>query len=252
MQAAVKAADAAAAAGQVREVTLAWDHTDKSHPIDFRGYAYTLRALGHLRRERGCATTTRSRRCGRCRSSTRCGPSSPSPLPKGGYLVPAAHAAWVEAEAARPRPALRGWRRAVPARRGGGVPRHRGEVHAPVLRGPPEPHRQGRVEAGDAGAPGGLALRAGGAAGRRAARPPARARRARTRSLAWGFFNAHFEQKEYIEDYVLEPFARELLAKDAAREGRLGGSAEGSGLRGGSRAPACASSTSATPPTTSA
>ncbi|RYZ37012.1 MAG: peptidase M14, partial [Myxococcaceae bacterium] len=33
--------------------------------------------------------------------------------------------------------------------------------------------------------------------------------------LAWGFFNAHFEQKEYIEDYVVEPFARELLAKDA-------------------------------------
>jgi hypothetical protein len=34
--------------------------------------------------------------------------------------------------------------------------------------------------------------------------------------LSWGFFNTHFEQKEYIEDYVLEPFARELLAKDAA------------------------------------
>jgi hypothetical protein len=36
-------------------------------------------------------------------------------------------------------------------------------------------------------------------------------------SLAtWGFFNAHFEQKEYIEDYVLEPYARQLLAQDAA------------------------------------
>ena len=34
--------------------------------------------------------------------------------------------------------------------------------------------------------------------------------------LAWGFFNNHFEQKEYVEDYVLEPFARELLAKDPA------------------------------------
>jgi hypothetical protein len=34
--------------------------------------------------------------------------------------------------------------------------------------------------------------------------------------LAWGFFNAAFEQKEYLEDYVIEPFARALLAKDPA------------------------------------
>lgn len=31
---------------------------------------------------------------------------------------------------------------------------------------------------------------------------------------AWGFFNPMFEQKEYLEDYVIEPYARELLAKD--------------------------------------
>jgi hypothetical protein len=32
--------------------------------------------------------------------------------------------------------------------------------------------------------------------------------------VAWGFFNAIFEQKEYGEDYVLETLAREMLAKD--------------------------------------
>ncbi len=32
--------------------------------------------------------------------------------------------------------------------------------------------------------------------------------------VAWGFFNAVFEQKEYGEDYVLEKLAREMLAKD--------------------------------------
>lgn len=32
--------------------------------------------------------------------------------------------------------------------------------------------------------------------------------------VAWGFFNAIFEQKEYGEDYVLEDLAREMLAKD--------------------------------------
>jgi hypothetical protein len=32
--------------------------------------------------------------------------------------------------------------------------------------------------------------------------------------LAWGEFNTAFERKEYVEDYVLEPFARELLARE--------------------------------------
>jgi len=29
---------------------------------------------------------------------------------------------------------------------------------------------------------------------------------------AWGFFNAHFEAKEYMENYVAEEVAREMLA----------------------------------------
>jgi hypothetical protein len=32
--------------------------------------------------------------------------------------------------------------------------------------------------------------------------------------VAWGFFNAIFEQKENGENYVLEKLAREMLAKD--------------------------------------
>jgi hypothetical protein len=31
---------------------------------------------------------------------------------------------------------------------------------------------------------------------------------------AWGFFNAHFEQKEYMEEYVVEQVAAEMLAAD--------------------------------------
>jgi hypothetical protein len=34
--------------------------------------------------------------------------------------------------------------------------------------------------------------------------------------VAWGFFNAIFEQKEYAEHYVLERLAREMLEADAA------------------------------------
>ena len=32
--------------------------------------------------------------------------------------------------------------------------------------------------------------------------------------LAWGFFNAIFERKEYAEPYVMESLARDMLAKD--------------------------------------
>lgn len=34
--------------------------------------------------------------------------------------------------------------------------------------------------------------------------------------LAWGFFNAHLEQKEYMEPYVAEAVGEELLARDVA------------------------------------
>lgn len=34
--------------------------------------------------------------------------------------------------------------------------------------------------------------------------------------LAWGFFNAAFEQKEYAEPYVAEQMAREMLAASPA------------------------------------
>jgi hypothetical protein len=33
---------------------------------------------------------------------------------------------------------------------------------------------------------------------------------------AWGFFNTAFESKEYMESYVAEQVAREMLAKDPA------------------------------------
>ena len=32
--------------------------------------------------------------------------------------------------------------------------------------------------------------------------------------MAWGFFNALFERKEYAEPYVMESLARDMLAKD--------------------------------------
>jgi hypothetical protein len=36
--------------------------------------------------------------------------------------------------------------------------------------------------------------------------------------VSWGFFDNAFEQKEYMEDYVTEAVAREMLARDPALE----------------------------------
>jgi hypothetical protein len=33
--------------------------------------------------------------------------------------------------------------------------------------------------------------------------------------VAWGMFNAIFEQKEYVESYVIEEYARSMLEEDA-------------------------------------
>lgn len=35
--------------------------------------------------------------------------------------------------------------------------------------------------------------------------------------VSWGFFNAHLEQKEYLEDYLTEPYAREQLKDPAVK-----------------------------------
>jgi hypothetical protein len=32
--------------------------------------------------------------------------------------------------------------------------------------------------------------------------------------VSWGFFDAIFEQKEYVEDYVMEKLARDMLANN--------------------------------------
>ena len=39
--------------------------------------------------------------------------------------------------------------------------------------------------------------------------------------LAWGHFNNAFERKEYMEDYVAEDVARDMLARDPALRERF-------------------------------
>jgi hypothetical protein len=139
-------------------------------------------------------------------------PSLVVKVPKAGYLVPAAHAAWVadklrvhgiafrELGEARGREVL-AFRVAevkiAPAPLEG-----RQTVEA---RGEWRPERRG-WERGSLFVP--------------VAQPRARLAvhllepRGPDSLLSWGFFNAHLERKEHVEEYVLEPYARMLLAEE--------------------------------------
>ncbi len=214
MLAAVKAADAAAEAGQVRDVTLTWDHTDKSHLIDFRGYAYTFEP-SPISGEKVVRYDDTKPQVWKVPLFDEVRPKLTVSLPKGGYLVPAAHAAWVEAKL-----------------RAHGLRYQKLEKEVPAAE--VEAFRATEVKVAPQSYEGHQTLTVQGAWKRETQALPAGSLYVPVAQpgvellahllepmgpdslLTWGFFNTHFEQKEYIETYVLEPFARELLARDAA------------------------------------
>ncbi|WP_224243057.1 M14 family metallopeptidase [Hyalangium gracile] len=214
MQAAVKAADAAAEAGQVREVTLAWKHTDKSHPIEFRGYAYTFEP-SPISGQKVVRYDDTKPQVWKVPLFDEVRPVLTVPLPKSGYVVPAAHAAWMEPKLRAHGLRFQRLEKEVPAAQ---VEAFR----ATEVKFTPQSY-EGRQVLSVKGAwkPETQALTAGSLYVPVAQPGVALLGHLLEPSgpdslLAWGFFNPHFEQKEYIEDYVLEPYARELLAKDAA------------------------------------
>jgi hypothetical protein len=214
MQAAVKAADAAAEAGQLHEATLTWEHTDKSHLIDFRGYAYTFEN-SPLLNQKVVHYDEAKPQVWKVPLFDEVRPKLSVALPQGGYLVPAAHAAWMETKLRAHGLRFQRLDKDVPA----------AEVEAfraTDTKFQPQPY-EGRQVLNVQGAwkKETQALPAGSLYVPVA--QPGVALLAHLLEplgpdslLTWGFFNNHFEQKEYIETYVLEPFARELLAKDAA------------------------------------
>jgi hypothetical protein len=214
MQAAVKAADAAAEAGQVRQVTVAWDHTPKSRTIEFRGYAYS-HETSPISTQRVVKYDDTKPQVWKVPFFDEVVPRLTLPLPQGGYLVPAAHVAWLE-----------------PKLRAHGLRFQRLEKAVPAVE--VEAFRATDVKFQPQSYEGHQALTVQGEWKREKQALPAGSLylpvaqpgvqliahllepAAPDSLLAWGFFNNHFERKEYIEEYVLEPYARELLAKDPA------------------------------------
>lgn len=208
------AADARAAALGGQRVPLTWTATDKVRTIDFRGYAYTRTPS-----DVSGGTMTRY-------DDTRpqiwtlplrdeIVPALQVVAPKGGYVVPAAYA---EPVAAKLRQHGIAFSRLDTARPRLAVQVFRDET--PTFAATPVEGRQRLTVDGewtsetlDLG-PGALFVPI--------AQPKARLAmsllepRAPDSLLAWGHFNNAFERKEYMEDYVAEDVAREMLARDPA------------------------------------
>ena len=207
------AADAEAEAGKVHEVVLVWGNTDKHRPLDFRGYAYEL-TDSELTHQKWIHYDTTKPRVWTVPYWDELHPVVTATLPAGGYLVPAAHAAWVAEKLTAHGLRFQRLGQEVPS--------------APV-----EVFRATETKWRPTSFEGHQGLEVKGQWTKEAQGLPAGtlyvpvAQKAvplvahlfeplgPDSLLAWGFFNNHFERKEYVEDYLLEPFARELLAKDA-------------------------------------
>jgi hypothetical protein len=214
LRAAVSAVDAEGAAGKVREVVLGWQHTEKSRPLAFRGYAYE-RGMSEVSGQPWIRYDDSKPQVWNVPYFAELRPALTVALPAGGYLVPPAHAARVAEKLTTHGLRFQRLTRAVPAAEAEQFRATDVKWGAQSVEGRQTLTVKGAWEKGTHALPEGTlyvpVAQPGVELVAHLLEPTAP-----DSLLAWGFFNAHFEQKEYIEDYVLEPFARELLAKDAA------------------------------------
>ena len=217
-QAIAREADARAAVPGTAPEPLAFTATDKARLIDFRGYEYTRTPS-----EVSGALMTRydetKPQVWKIPVRDEVVPSVTATPPAGGYLVPAEHAARVAASLD-----VHGVQyRRIGALPGATVQAFRADT-ATLSPRSVEGHQTLAVTGGwaeetqDIGA-GALFV-------------PIRQPRSRLvmamlepqapdSLLAWGGFNNHFEQKEYMEAYVAEAVAREMMARDPALKARF-------------------------------
>lgn len=208
------AADARAAAIGGSEYPLTWRNTKDVQMIDFLGYAYT-RTPSEISGALMTHYDESVKQTWRVPILRGVQSALSVQAPRAGYLVPAAYAKAIGAHLD-----LHGirYRRLENARRAAPTQTFRASK-ASFASAPVESHQRLTVEG--EWKPEAMDLPAGSLFV-----PIAQAKsqlvlhlfepRNGDSYLAWGLFNAHFEQKEYMEDYVAEEVAREMLAKDAA------------------------------------
>lgn len=203
------AADKRATALGGQPVALDYKATDRSRTIDFRGYAYTRTPS-----EVSGALMTRydetKPEIWKLPIRDQIVPDHVVTAPRGGYLVPAAHAGWVAAKLDQHGIS---YRRLASAQSKATVEAFRADK-ASFAAQSVEGHQrltlsgQWKPETQDVAA---------GALFVPIAQPEARLvmallePQAPDALVAWGEFNNNFERKEYMEDYVAEDVARQML-----------------------------------------
>jgi hypothetical protein len=193
-------------------VPLDWKATGAPHTIDFKGYAYT-RTPSDISGALMTRYDESKPQIWHVPLRDQLVPDHVATAPQGGYLVPAAHAAWVGAKLRQHGIAFQ----RIDA------PMHDAKVEAwradsiKLAAQSFEGHQ--RLTATGAWKPEQQEL-AAGALFVPIAQPKARLVMALLEPdapdslLQWGEFNNAFEQKEYMEAYVAEDVARDMLAKD--------------------------------------
>ena len=213
-QALAEAADKRATRLGGDPVALDYKASDTCHTIDFLGYAYTrtpseISGATMTRYDEGTPETWKVPLCDDIH------PALVVEAPEGGYLVPAAHAAWVAERLDRHDI---DYRRIEQALADAKVETFRADS---VKFGESSYEGHQRVELEGQWKPGTRDV-AAGALFVPIAQPKSRLvmqvlePKAGDSLAAWGEFNNAFERKEYMEAYVAEEVARDMLARDPA------------------------------------
>ena len=214
-----RAADERAALLGGKPVPLSWKATDKVRTVDFLGYAYTRtpsEVSGALMTHYDEGTP----QLWKLPLRDEIVPGRSIVAPKGGYLVPAAHASWVGAKLTQHGIEFRTLDAALTGARVETFRADEAEFAAGSVEGHQRLSLEGswKPETRDVAA-GALFVPIAQAKARlvMATLEP----QAPDALAAWGEFNNAFERKEYMEPYVAEEVAREMLAKDAALKARF-------------------------------
>lgn len=216
---AVAEADARAAQLGGATVPLTYKATDKARMIDFRGYAYS-RTHSEVSGQLMTRYDETTPQIWTVPLRDEIVPDVQVKLPAAGYLVPPAWAAMV---AAKLRQHGITFRTLDSARDKADVETFRAQK-VTFNPGSVESHQRLAVQGEWVAEPRPLAK---GALFVPIAQPKARLvaalmePKAPDSMLAWGLFNAAYERKEYMEDYVAEEVAREMMARDPALAARF-------------------------------
>jgi len=203
-------ADQACSSLDGRPLTLTYKTTDKQEIIDFQGYAYKFEP-SEISGGKALRYDPKTPQVWKVPLFPEVVADLQIAAPKGGYLIPAAHAAWLKTRLDAHGIQFHILKEDLPKQPLGAFRAHKVQFSSRPFEGRQTATLQGAWGIEPHACPTGSLFVP-------MAQPKARLiaallePQAPDSFAAWGFFNAHFEVKEYMEDYVAEDVGREMLA----------------------------------------